>query len=381
MIVTTLVVLTVLILSLIYLLFFKSIELERMRSSFQINSSSNIELVDKIGKEISDLNSVLSKTLRDSREENINSLLGISRNLSNSIENIRSVVDVKLTQIEEKNNKHLDKIRNVVEEKLQSTLESRLSSSFKIVSDRLDLVYKGLGEMQLLAKGVGDLKDVLTNVKVRGTWGEVQLKAILQQMLFPNQYEENVLIQGGDRVEFAIKLPGDSEEVLLPIDSKFPLEECKKDKESLTRIANIIKGEAKKISEKYIHPPKTTDFAIMFVPTERLYSEILNIPDIFNTLQTKYRVTVAGPWTLAAILNSLQLGFKSLAIQKSSSEIWKMLGIIKREFVKFGTLLDKSHKKIIEAGNVIENASRKSRTIEKKLNKIEDSSHFIEYDI
>lgn len=301
-----------------------------------------------------------------------------------SIDKIKDSVSDKLLQLQKDNAIQLEKMRVIVDEKLQSTLEKRLDSSFKIVSDRLEIVHKGLGEMNTLATGVGDLKQMLTNVKLRGTWGEVQLQNILEQILSPEQFVKNasVMNNSGERVEFAVKLPGTGGDsgVLLPIDSKFPIDDYKKIVESddvntiktfSKQLEKRVKLEAKTICDKYINPPHTTDFAIMFLPTEGLYSEVLKIPGFFEHMQKNYRVIIAGPWTLAAILNSLRLGFKTLAIEKRSSEVWKVLGTIKTEFGKFGDLLEKTHKKLNEASNVIDSASRKSRTIERKLGKVE----------
>jgi len=271
---------------------------------------------------------------------------------------------------------------------LHATLEQRLGESFKLVSERLELVHKGLGEMQTLASGVGDLKKVLTNVKTRGTWGEIQLGNLLEQILSPEQYAKNVATKLGsnDRVEFAIKLPGkerDGEVVWLPLDAKFPQEDYQRLVEAAEQ-ANValvdetgkmlearIKNEAKSIKEKYLDPPRTTDFAILFLPTEGLYAEIIRRIGLTDLLQREYRVTVAGPTTLAAILNSLQMGFRTLAIEKRSSEVWSLLGAVKTEFGRFGEILDKTQKKLQEASNTIETASRRSRAIEQKLKDVQ----------
>ena len=270
-----------------------------------------------------------------------------------------------------------------MDEKLHATLEQRLGESFKLVSERLELVHKGLGEMQTLASGVGDLKKVLTNVKTRGTWGEVQLEALLEQLLAPEQYVKNAVTKKGsnERVEFAVKLP---ENVLLPIDAKFPQEDYQKlldaqeqanpvlVEEMAKQLEAKIKAEAKSIKERYINPPDTTDFAIMFLPTEGLYAEVLRRTGLFETLQRQYRVTIAGPTTLAAFLNSLQMGFRTLAIQKRSSEVWTLLGAVKTEFGKFGDILEKTNKKLQEASNTLQDAAQKSRTIEKKLKSVQE---------
>lgn len=374
-------------LSIIFLLLKNRLDLisNKIQSFLNFNSESSRELTSKVDDNLKSFDKNFKESMIQNRRESIDNTLKLGENigknikeLTNKLEKLQSDVYSKLSDIQKDNSKQLDKMRETVDEKLQSTLEKRLGDSFKLVSDRLEVVHKGLGEMQNLAQGVGDLKKVLTNVKVRGTWGEVQLRNILNQMLSPEQFIENVATKenSNERVEFAIKFPGNDEEILLPIDSKFPIEDYKKIIDSEDKFAKQletrIKCEAKAICDKYINPPKTTDFAILFLPTEGLYAEILRIPGLFDFLQREYRVVVAGPWTLAAILNSFQLGFKTLAIQKRSSEVWKVLETIKTEFGKFGTLLEKTHKKIIEAGNVIETASRKSRTIERKLSRVEN---------
>lgn len=303
---------------------------------------------------------------------------------------LQEKVGTQLKEIQDKNEKKLEEMRQTVDEKLHETLEKRLGESFKLVSDRLEQVYKGLGDMQELARGVGDLKNVLTNVKTRGGWGEIQLENLIDQILTQEQYEKNVSTKKGsnDKVEIAIKLPGrdlsKSEIVWLPIDAKFPIEDYQRllDAQDLANIVAIneankaietrIKGEAKKIAEKYLDPPHTTDFAIMFLPIEGLYAEVLRRPGLAEFLQREYRVVVSGPTTLAALLNSLQMGFRTLAIEKRSSEVWKILSSVKNEFGKFGDLLDKTQKKLQEASNTIDDASKATRKIEKQLNKVEE---------
>jgi DNA recombination protein RmuC len=305
------------------------------------------------------------------------------------LERVRAVIESQLQLMQKGNNERLEKMRETVDEKLHATLERRLGESFKMVSDRLESVHKGLGEMQTLAAGVGDLKKVLTNVKTRGTWGEVQLGSLLEQIMTSGQYEKNVAVKkrSGERVEFAIKLPNGPDEetpLWLPIDAKFPVEDYQRlvaarevadlplieslGKDLVTR----IKSEARDIRDKYIAPPETTDFGILYLPTEGLYAEITQRPGLQEQLQREYRVMVAGPNTIAALLNSLQMGFRTLAIEKRSSEVWQILGSVKNEFGKFGDLLDKTHKKLQEASNTIETAASKSRTIERKLDKVQD---------
>lgn len=323
------------------------------------------------------------------------------KNMEEKLENIRKTVEVNLLSMQKDNNEKLEKMRVTVDEKLQGTLEKRLGESFKIVNDRLESVYKGLGEMQSLAQGVGDLKKVFTNVKTRGYWGEVQLSNILDQFLTNEQYDSNVKTRpsSNDLVEFAIKLPGknDNEFVYLPVDSKFPIEDYSRlidaeencNIELITelkkKLENSVKSFAKDIHDKYIETPYTTDFGIMFLPTESLYCEILKNTSLCETISQKYRVVISGPTTFVALLNSLQMGFKTIAIEKRSSEVWQLLGMVKSEFSKFGDILDKTNKKLLEISNTMELASKKSRTIERKLKKVEslpvqDENDFYELD-
>jgi len=303
---------------------------------------------------------------------------------------LRTTVDTRLQRLQEENAAKLEQMRQTVDERLTATLEKRLGDSFKQVSERLEAVHKGLGEMQTLAAGVGDLKKVLTNVKARGTWGEVQLNMLLEQVLTPDQYEANVACKAGsgERVEYAIKLPGreagDGAPVWLPVDAKFPVEDYQRMLEAQERadpagvelalkgLETRVKQSAKDIQGKYIDPPRTTDFGIMFLPTEGLYAEVLRRTGLAETLQRECRVIVAGPTTLAALLNSLQMGFRTLAIEKRSSEVWQLLGAVKTQFGQFGGLLEKVHKKLDQASNTIEDAARKSRTIERKLKDVEE---------
>jgi len=312
-----------------------------------------------------------------------------TRTNEEKLEQMRETVEKRLKTLQDENTKKLEQMRETVDEKLHATLEKRLGESFKTVSERLEQVHKGLGEMQTLAAGVGDLKKVLSNVKTRGIWGEISLGFLIEQLFTPEQYAKNVATKKGssERVEFAIRLPGrdkDEGEVWLPIDSKFPeadytrLMEAQEKadpemvEESAKSLEKFIKAEAKKINEKYIDPPNTTDFGIMFLPVESLYSEVLRRPGLFEELQREFRITVTGPTTLAALLNSLQMGFRTLAIEKRSSEVWTLLGTVKTEFGKFGDVLDKTQKKLQEASNTIETAARKSRTIERKLKDVQE---------
>jgi DNA recombination protein RmuC len=299
-------------------------------------------------------------------------------------EALRNTLEQRLAKLQEDNAAKLEQMRQTVDEKLQGTLEKRLGESFKMVSERLELVHKGLGEMQSLANGVGDLKKVLTNVKTRGTWGEVQLGNLLEQVLTAEQYAANGICKDGsaERVDFVIRLPGKGDgegEVLLPIDAKFPQEDYERLREAADRadVEGIetaskalelrVKSFAKDIRAKYINPPKTTDFAILFLPTEGLYAEVLRRPGLTDQLQREYRVSICGPTTLGALLNSLQMGFKTLAIQKQSSAVWEILGAVKTEFEKYGEVLDKVQKKLTEASDSISDIAVRKRAIDRKL--------------
>lgn len=332
------------------------------------------------------------KSSREHRLELSQSLDNFEQKLNLNFKEIREVVENKLKDIQEDNNKKLEEMRKTVDEKLQETVEKRFDSSFKIISERLEQVHKGLGEMQTLASGVGDLKKVLTNVKTRGNLGEIQLATILDQILSPQQFIQNAQVKKNSqqRVEFAIKLPNknsENQDLLLPIDSKFPIEDYLRFIEAMEHLENYSKSElenlskqfessvkrnARDIREKYINPPITTDFAIMFVPTESLYAEILRRPGLFEFLQKEYKITVVGPTNLVAFLSSLQMGFKTLAIEKRSSEVWEILGAVKTEFSRFGKILDKTKKKLQEASNVIDTASVRSRAIERKLKTVQE---------
>ncbi|CAB5280901.1 RmuC family protein [Burkholderia multivorans] len=304
---------------------------------------------------------------------------------------VRATLEQRLKDIETNNAAKLDEMRRVVDEKLHATLEQRLGESFKLVSDRLEQVHRGLGEMQTLAAGVGDLKKVLTNVKTRGTWGEVQLEALLEQMLTPDQYAKNVATvpKSTERVEFAIRLPGreagvrDAPPVWLPIDAKFPREDYERLIDAQERADAVavedaaralearVRLEARTIAEKYVAPPYTTDFALLFLPTEGLYAEILRRPGLTDLLQRDYRVTVAGPTTLTALLNSLQMGFRTLAIEQRSSEVWQVLGAVKTEFGKFGDVLARTKSQLETVTRSIEAAAQRTRVMNRKLKQVE----------
>ena len=330
----------------------------------------------------------LQKDQLDSFSKQLTDLTALNET---KLETLRQTMEQRLQSMQADNTAKLEQMRVVVDEKLQSTLEKRLGDSFKQVSERLEQVYAGLGEMRTLAAGVGDLKKVLTNVKTRGTWGEIKLAQILDQILTPEQYAANVATKpgGSERVEFAIRLPGsaaDREEVVwLPIDAKFPQEDFQRlldaqeaaDKEqadrSLRNLEIRVKAEAKAIRDKYIDPPHTTDFAILFLPVEGLYAEVLRIPGLCDHLQREHRVVVAGPTTLAALLNSLQMGFRTLAIERRSSEVWELLGTVKAEFGKFGDTLAKTKKRLQEVTNTIDQAEVRTRAIERTLRRVEEA--------
>lgn len=301
---------------------------------------------------------------------------------------VRATLEAKIKDLQTDNGARLEEMRKTVDEKLHATLEQRLGESFKLVSDRLEKVHQGLGEMQQLAIGVGDLKRVLTNVKTRGTWGEVQLEMLLEQMLTPDQYAKNVeTVPGsGERVEFAIKLPGNGDSgtpVWMPIDAKFPKEQYERlaeaaehaDAEGVAiagrELERAMRIEAKTICEKYVSPPLTTDFAILFLPTEGLYAEVMRRPGLADDLQRVHRVSIAGPSTLSALLNSLQMGFRTLALEKRSSEVWQVLGAVKTEFGKFGDVLAATKMTLERAAKNIENAEVRSRQMARKLKSVE----------
>ncbi|MFC7297018.1 DNA recombination protein RmuC [Herminiimonas aquatilis] len=301
---------------------------------------------------------------------------------------VRATLEAKIKDLQTDNGARLEEMRKTVDEKLHATLEQRLGESFKLVSDRLEKVHQGLGEMQQLAIGVGDLKRVLTNVKTRGTWGEVQLEMLLEQVLTPDQYAKNVeTIPGsGARVEFAIKLPGSDNgntPVWMPIDAKFPKEQYERLADAADRadadgvlqagreLETVVRNEAKKIAEKYLSPPLTTDFAILFLPTEGLYAEVMRRPGLADDLQRTHRVSIAGPSTLSALLNSLQMGFRTLALEKRSSEVWQVLGAVKTEFGKFGDVLAATKATLERAAKNIEQAETRSRQMTRKLKSVE----------
>lgn len=347
-------------------------------------------LTDTLNKHLVDLAMANNQKLEAIRESVELRLQRMQTDSGQRLEALRAVIDEKLKSIQQDNAARLEQMRQTVDEKLQGTLEKRLGESFKLVSERLEQVYKGLGEMQNLATGVGDLKRVLTNVKSRGTWGEVQLAALLEEVLTPEQYFTNVATREGsaDRVEFAIRLPGRNDNgdrsVLLPIDAKFPIEDYQRlidaqdraDHDAAETAARALEARIKAcaayIRDKYLCPPATTDFGILFLPVEGLFAEIVRRPGLTDAIQRDCRVIIAGPTTLWSILNSLQMGFRTLAIQKRSSEVWTLLGVVKAEFGKYGDVLSKVQKKLQEASNTIDTAAVRTRAIERKLRNVEE---------
>ncbi len=361
-------------------------EYSRSEKSAREELSGSMKLLsDQVFERMKDI----SKLQKEQLEIFANQLSKLTESNEQKFEALQKKVEDQLKEMQNSNEKKLEQMRETVDEKLHATLEKRLGDSFKQVSERLELVHKGLGEMQNLATGVGDLKRVLTNVKTRGTWGEYQLENLIEQVLTQDQYAKNIATKKGssDRVEFAIKMPGkdsDNEVVWIPVDAKFPLEDYQRlidaqeaanpalVDEAGKALENRIKKEAKTISEKYIDPPNTTDFAFLFLPIEGLYAEVLRRPGLFDFVQRNYRVTIAGPANFLAVLNSLQIGFRTLAIEKRSSEVWRLLGIVKAEFGKFGDILDKTQTKLDQASKSIGDATRKTRTIESKLKKVQE---------
>jgi DNA recombination protein RmuC len=371
----------------------KSIE-DRFTTLSRANTEAINSIRDSVGKQLKEMRdessahrievTAITKGAVEALEGKVTKLTGDN---NANLEKLKSGVEAKLLALQTDNAAKLEEMRKTVDEKLQATLETRLGESFKLVSERLEQVHRGLGEMQTLANGVGDLKRVLTNVKTRGTWGEMQLSRLLEQMLTTEQYVANVATKksSNDRVEFAIRLPGKEEdvEVFLPIDAKFPSEDYQRlldaqeradlpaIEEAAKALENRIKAEAKKIRDKYIDPPNTTDFALLYLPIEGLYAEVLRRSGLIETLQRDYRVTVAGPTTLTAILNSLQMGFRTLAITKRSSEVWKVLGAVKTEFGKFGDIIETAKRKLEAASKQFEQVGVRSRAIQRKLRDVE----------
>lgn len=352
------------------------------------------ELRAEVNSQLESLERRFYENVRDLRSEQ-NTLARAARMESQAAsDRLGEQLDKKLEKLTESTAANLEQIRLTVDEKLQSTLERRLGESFQQVSLRLEQVHRGLGEMQTLAGGVGDLKRILSNVKNRGIWGEMQLGVLLRDLLAPEQFAENVAVKQGsaERVEFALKLPGSKDEtVWLPIDAKFPQEDFQRLLEAreqadtaaadiaLKQLERRLKSEARDIQNKYLCPPQTTDFAIMYLPIEGLFAEAVNLPGLLDELQRTYRVCVAGPTTLAALLNSLQMGFKTLAIEKRTGEVWRTIAAVKQDFVTFSLLLDKTKKKLQEASGHIDAAARRSRVINKRLDGRKDEEDTLEW--
>jgi DNA recombination protein RmuC len=368
----------------------------RLSEFSHVNQEGATQARSELSAVLKDFKDSLQKQMNDMaslQKQQMDSFAGQIANLTEKSEKksdeLRGAVEGKLAQLQSDNATRLEEMRRTVDEKLQGTLDKRLGESFRQVSDRLEQVHKGLGEMQTLAGGVGDLKRVLTNVKTRGTWGEVHLGNLLEQILTADQYARNVKTKpaGGETVDFAIKLPGpdklDGEVVWLPIDAKFPKEDYERIVDASERgdAAGVeqgakdlelrVRSQARDIRDKYLAPPYTTDFGLLYLPTEGLYAEVIRRPGLLDSLQREHRVVIVGPTTLAALLNSLQMGFRSLAIQKQSSEVWRVLGAVKTEFGKFGEMLVKVKKKLDETGNTIDDAVHRSRQMERKLRKVE----------
>ena len=369
---------------------------EELRAGREEAAGRSRELREEVSGSLGKTAELLTTTvgqLGTTQKEQLESVTTQVRSLVESnqqrMDGLRATISEQLNEMREANEKKLEEMRRTVDEKLQGTLEKRLGESFKLVSERLDAVHKGLGEMQTLATGVGDLKNVLTNVKVRGTWAEYQLEAILEQVLTPVQFDRNVATREGsaERVEFAIRLPGRGDDpddcVWLPIDSKFPQEDYLRlaeaaregDADSVAQstkeLLRSVTQSAKTISDKYLNPPQTTDFAVLYLPTEGLYAEVLRQPGLISQLQQDHRVVVSGPTTIAALLSSLRLGFRTLAIEKQASEVWQVLAAVKTEFGKFGGVLDKVKKQLATASNTIEETQTRTRVMARKLREVE----------
>lgn len=377
----------------------KSMTQDRVLDEFRINRKENTQDARSLREEVSraqrNANETLIKTISEIGKSQQQGFKNIEKNVGtlvesneNRLDQLRKTLEAHIKALQESNEKKLEQMRQTVDEKLQITLEKRLSESFKLVSERLEAVHKGLGDMQNLASGVGDLKRMLTNVKARGTWGEFQIGDILEQILTADQFDKNVMTNKNSKeiVEFAIRLPGGSQgssDIWLPIDSKFPQEDYYRlidaaenadpdaVEKSTRALLRSIQNSAKEISKKYIDPPYTTDFAIMFLPTEGLYSEVLRQPGTAERLQNDYRVVIAGPTTLSAILNSLRMGFRTLAIEKRSSEVWTILSAVKTEFEKFASILSKVKKQLDTASNTIDQTKVRTRAIQRKLTNVE----------
>lgn len=376
----TLIGLSIVIIALIVVLIF------RRPLAVNLDTSKLEERLIRVEAELDKITPKIETEFRENRKEITSNLQGNRKEISDNLQLIQKTVDTRVKSLQDDNAKKLEEMRLTVDEKLQKSVEQRFNESFKQISGQLTQVYKGLGEMQNLANGVGDLRKVMEGVKTRGIYGEVQLGNIISDCMSKDQYEENIATKKGsaDRVEFAIKMPGKDEfTVYLPIDSKFPVENYarlidaydkgSKDEIEVSRKAlrEDVKTQAKKISTKYLDPPATTDFGVMFVPTESLYAEILRIPGLSEEVRQKFNVTICSPSTLPVILSGLTMGFRSVAIEKRSAEVWQTLGAVKTQFSKFGDLLAATKKKLEETANKIGSAEVTSRQIERKLKSVE----------
>lgn len=355
-----------------------------------VDNSANLKALEermiRVEGEVGKINPAMDRNFRENRKEINENLERMRQSNEKDLDRMRESNEKSLEQLRTGNEKKLEEMRETVDEKLKASVEKRFNESFKSISTQLTQVYQGLGEMKNLATGVGDLKKVMEGVKTRGIYGEVQLGAIIEDTLNKTQYEENIVTKSGsnDRVEFAVKMPGKDENVYLPIDSKFPVENYSRlisaydegnKADILTyqkALSSDVKEQAKKISTKYIDPPKTTDFGIMFVPTESLYAEIIRIAGLSDEIRQKYNITIASPSTLPVMLSGLLMGFRTVAIEKRSAEVWQTLGAVKTQFGKFSDLLEGVQKKLQESANKIESAKTTSRQIERKLKNVEE---------
>ena len=375
-------VLTIIMLIALILLVLKNTSSNGATRDYQKLEERLIRMEGEVGK----INPEMDRNFRENRKELNESLERLRSGNAKDLDRMRSSNEKSLEQLRLGNEKKLEEMRETVDEKLKASVEKRFNESFKSISTQLTQVYQGLGEMKNLATGVGDLKKVMEGVKTRGIYGEVQLGAIIEDVLNKSQYEENIITKTGsnDRVEFAVKMPGKEADVFLPIDSKFPVENYsrliaaydagnKADIETYQKALKAdVKEQAKKISTKYIDPPKTTDFGIMFVPTESLYAEIIRIPGLSDEIRQKHNITIASPSTLPVMLSGLLMGFRTVAIEKRSAEVWQTLGAVKTQFGKFSDLLEGVQKKLQESANKIESAKTTSRSIERKLRDVEE---------
>ncbi len=369
-------------------LFVLLLRLTDTRNAEYVSLEKGLERLERATREEIARNREESATQdRNLREEVLRQMGEIRSSNEQRLEALRTAVDGRLRDLQQENAVKLEQMRQTVGEKLEGTLEQRLGQSFRMVSERLEQVHKGLGEMQTLAAGVGDLKKVLSNVKTRGNWGEVQLGSLLEQVLAPDQFDRNVAVTGtNERVEFAIRMPGredGGEPVWLPVDAKFPQDDYQRLVEAAERaepaaveeaarqLEQRLKIAARTMRDKYLAPPRTTDFGILFLPTEGLYAEVLRRPGLADYLQREYRVMVAGPTTLCALLNSLQMGFRTVAIERRSSEVWKVLGEVKTQFAKYSDTLVKLDKKLQEASAAVEEAAVRTRAIQRRLRDVE----------